>query len=98
MCMRSEKVWKILRQVIDPELAINIVDLGLVYEADLVGDTVRVVMTLTTPACPFADIITEQIENMLGAKGYETTIQITFDPPWSKDKIAEHILIERGLI
>jgi metal-sulfur cluster biosynthetic enzyme len=96
--MRSDKVWKILSQVIDPELAINIVDLGLIYEADLVGDTVKIVMTLTTPACPFADIITEQIENMLGAKGYETTIRITFDPPWSKDKIAERILIERGLV
>jgi metal-sulfur cluster biosynthetic enzyme len=90
-------IRNLLTSVIDPELAINIVELGLVYDITLIGETVSILMTLTTPACPFVDIIEEQIESVLDPEGYDVVINYTFDPPWSLDKISPAIRAERGL-
>jgi metal-sulfur cluster biosynthetic enzyme len=77
-------VLETLRQVIDPELGCNIVDLGLIYSVHIDGSRVRVVMTLTTPGCPMYESIAQgaqhallQLDNVLDAE-----VELTWDPPW----------------
>lgn len=75
-----------LRQVIDPEVGINIVDLGLVYSMKAEGDRVRVVMTMTTPACPMHSYLTERAratlrERLPAAAAIE--VELAWDPPWT---------------
>ena len=74
-----------LYQVIDPELGINIVDLGLVYNVELLGDTARVEMTMTTPACPLHEYLATGVksailESMPDVRSVD--VHLTFDPPW----------------
>ncbi|MGH3394289.1 MAG: metal-sulfur cluster assembly factor [Streptosporangiaceae bacterium] len=81
---------ELLRDVIDPEIGINIVDLGLVYEARLPGDGVAVVvMTLTTPGCPLSGYLDDAIhECLFGTPGVsEVDVQIVWDPPWDPDEM-----------
>lgn len=88
----------ILSEVQDPELGVNIVDLGLVYNAVIKDGVAHIRMTLTTPACPYADIIVERVQNIMEEYELEVAINFVFDPPWNKTMIAEHILIEKGLV
>lgn len=89
--MTEEKVKEILKTVNDPELGVNIIDLGLVYKITINDEgeeiRVRVVMTLTTPGCPLGGWFIEQIKEAL-VKGLDVDkekimVEITFDPPWS---------------
>lgn len=88
----------ILSQVDDPELEINIIDLGLVYSAEHKNNTVHIRMTLTTPACPYADTILANIESAFDEYETDVQIELVFDPAWNRSMISEHILIERGLV
>jgi metal-sulfur cluster biosynthetic enzyme len=79
------KVREALRCVIDPELGINVVDLGLVYDVTVEDGTIRVAMTMTTPACPLGETLTEQAEatvwqNVPGVKS--VMVDLVWDPPW----------------
>ncbi|MBI4052547.1 MAG: metal-sulfur cluster assembly factor [Candidatus Diapherotrites archaeon] len=81
----EEKIREALRQVIDPELHFNIVELGLVYEIKVSGGDVKIVMSLTSPACPAgpqmiaqAETVARQVEGVKNAE-----IEITFEPPWN---------------
>ncbi len=81
-------IRELLREVIDPEIGINIVDLGLVYDVALSGDGVaRIRMTLTTPGCPLGGYIDDEIHNVLwGAPGVaDIDVRIVWDPPWDPD-------------
>jgi metal-sulfur cluster biosynthetic enzyme len=81
-----------LRSVIDPELGINIVDLGLVYEAHRDGALARVQMTMTTPACPMGPYLTQEVEHALTGmvKGVEEVeIDLVFEPRWSPAQMTE---------
>lgn len=87
---REAPIWEALRYVIDPELYINIVDLGLVYEVLWADDgMVYVRMTLTTPGCPVGGVIIEAVNRIVGevpaVSGVE--VDLTFDPRWSPDRI-----------
>ena len=87
----EEKVMEVLKSVIDPEVEINIVDLGLIYNVDYDGDkNFDITMTLSTPACPIGDTIVmnvmEAVKNAF--PGYEVNVQLTFDPPWTPDMIS----------
>ena len=79
------EVLETLRQVIDPELGCNIVDLGLVYSVHIDGGKVRVTMTLTTPGCPMHESIGCGVQNALLALDTVTDaeVEIVFDPPWN---------------
>ena len=80
-----EMLRRLLSEVIDPEIGINIVDLGLVYEVGLSGDGVAAIrMTLTTPGCPLGGYIGEEIRNVLwGVPGVtDVDVRIVWDPPW----------------
>jgi FeS assembly SUF system protein len=96
-----DKVEEVLHTVYDPEIPVNIFDLGLVYEISL-GDEghVKVRMTLTAPACPAAgDIIFDVQQKVEGIEGVKDChVELTFDPPWTKDMMSEEAKLELGFL
>lgn len=77
-----------LRMVIDPELGINIFDLGLIYDFEVKDNLVYIEMTLTTVGCPLGNVIEESIINNLKQDDFsEVKIKLTFDPPWTPDSL-----------
>ena len=91
--MVSEKdILQTLHGVNDPEVGVNIVDLGLVYSTEIRGDNVRVVMTMTTPACPLHSYLSEEVrEAILGQYDAveNVSVELVWDPPWSPQMISE---------
>jgi metal-sulfur cluster biosynthetic enzyme len=90
--MTEADVRDALRDVIDPELGVNIVDLGLVYGIDVTGRDVTVTMTMTTPACPLRDYIQDLVESTIVSRvaGAErVTVDIVSDPPWTEDMMSD---------
>lgn len=90
-----------LRTVYDPEIPVNIVDLGLVYEIKISENNhIDIVMTLTAPGCPVAgDIVFDvqtKIASLPGVK--DVHVQLTFDPPWTKDMMTEEAKLELGFL
>ena len=87
----KEQVLEALKGVIDPELGINIVDLGLVYEVRLEGDTVFIEYTLTTMGCPIGPLIESQMQQLLeGADGIEhVQAEMVLRPPWTPEMMSE---------
>lgn len=98
----TEMVRDALHNVIDPELGINIVDLGLLYDVSVEGDDVHVLMTLTSPACPLSEVIHDEVKmkasKLDGIEPENVTVDITFDPPWSQDKMTDEAKAELGFI
>ena len=87
----SDDILNALRKVIDPELGINIVDLGLVYSAEVSDSRVHVVMTMTTPACPMNAYLTERAQNALTEQFdeiEEVKVELTWDPPWAPEMMS----------
>jgi metal-sulfur cluster biosynthetic enzyme len=86
-----EAVTDALREVIDPELGLDFVELGLIYEVEVEGGAVNIVYTLTTPGCPIGPQVAEQIDEFVGelAGVTEVTSQMTFTPPWTPDLMSE---------
>jgi len=95
----EEVVTEALREVYDPELHYNIVDLGLVYDVDIKDGDVHVLMTLTTPACPIGPMIAEQVQELLGIMPGITDVDVefTFDPPWGPDMMTEDAKHDLGI-
>jgi len=97
----EDKIVNVLKNIYDPEIPVNIYELGLIYEhkADDEGN-VKVVMTLTAPNCPVADElprqVKEEISYLTGVKDVE--VEITFDPPWDQDLISDVAKLELGLM
>jgi metal-sulfur cluster biosynthetic enzyme len=95
----EEVVTEALKEIYDPELHYNIVDLGLVYDVDVKDGDVHIRMTLTTPACPIGPMIIEQIQEMVrilpGVK--DVDVELTFDPMWSPDLMSEEAKAGLGL-
>jgi metal-sulfur cluster biosynthetic enzyme len=86
-----EAVEEALTNVIDPELGLDFVELGLIYAIDVSGSDVHVTYTLTTPGCPIGPMVEEQIEEFvteLGDVGHVTS-EVTFTPPWTPEKMSE---------
>jgi metal-sulfur cluster biosynthetic enzyme len=90
--MLSEKdILQALHGINDPEVGVNIVDLGLIYSAEVVGDRVRIVMTMTTPACPMHSYLTEQVRETILTEYEELAhveVELVWDPPWSPRMIS----------
>lgn len=81
---------KSLEVVFDPELGVDIVNLGLIYGMDISDTGIRVRMTMTSPMCPYAPQIIQETKETLLANGFDdVAIDLTFDPPWSPEKITE---------
>ena len=82
----NEQVLEALRDVIDPEIGINVVDLGLVYGADVQGNDVHIALTMTTPACPLHEYISEAARTAVRQhmpQVEHVDVDIVWDPPWS---------------
>ena len=90
--MVEDNIWKALKGVIDPELGVSIVDLGLVYDTKIIKNKVKIIMTLTTIGCPLFSLIETQIKDKikeLGIKVENIILELTFDPPWSMEKMSK---------
>jgi metal-sulfur cluster biosynthetic enzyme len=92
LAMASVKdVTDALRDVIDPELGLDFVELGLIYEVEVEDGIVRVTYTLTSPGCPIGPQVSEQIEEFVGELDGVTDVQptMTFSPPWTPERMSE---------
>jgi metal-sulfur cluster biosynthetic enzyme len=88
----GENIYEVLKEVIDPEIGLNIVDLGLVYEVALSEDkTITVNMTLTSPGCPMGQMITNAVTNVLEKNypDYKIVVELVWLPMWDSDMISE---------
>ena len=97
----EEKIVKMLKTVYDPEIPVNVYDLGLIYAIDLSYDgALRVDMTLTAPNCPAADFIVEDVriklESVEGVKSVD--VNIVFEPEWNQDMMSEEAKLELGFL
>jgi len=96
-----DKIEDLLRTVHDPEIPVNIMELGLVYEIKIMeGGKVKITMTLTAPACPVAGEIIMEVENKVKAiEGItDVHVHLTFDPPWTRDMMTEEAKLELGFL
>lgn len=93
-----DQVRDVLRTVVDPELHINIIDLGLVYGVEVHGPVVDVKMTLTSPGCPYGPYLLHQVKDtLLQMKGIDdATVAVVWEPPWGPDKMSEEARLELG--
>ena len=97
----TERVLAALKTVRDPEIPVNLIDLGLIYELIVKRDgTVYVEMTLTTPACPVAGALPDQVKDAVGAvEGVtDARVKLTWTPPWTQDRMSEEARLELGLL
>ncbi|WP_018656539.1 metal-sulfur cluster assembly factor [Actinomadura flavalba] len=85
----EEEILEALKDVVDPELGINVVDLGLVYGVNLADDTATLDMTLTSAACPLTDVIEDQAHSALTDLVKDVKINWVWLPPWGPDKITD---------
>lgn len=97
-----EKTVEMLKTVLDPEIPVNIYDLGLVYKIDYTPDdkTLHVDMTLTAPSCPAADFILEDVrQKLMSVKGPEKVdLRLVFEPEWNQDMMSEEAKLELGFL
>ncbi len=90
-----------LKTIFDPEIPVNIYDLGLIYKLEVsTNNEVRVLMTLTAPNCPVADSLPEEVmEKLKAIPGVESVeVNLTFDPPWSEENLTDEARLEMGLL
>jgi FeS assembly SUF system protein len=95
------EIVKVLKNIYDPEIPVNIYDLGLIYEINVDDDNnVRILMTLTTPNCPIIDQLLEEIEQKVKAiDGVRSlNLKLTFDPPWDQSMLSEEAKLELGFL
>jgi FeS assembly SUF system protein len=97
----KDKVVQALKMVYDPEIPVDIYELGLIYEINIFPvNNVFILMTLTSPACPAAEMIPSDVEAKVKAipEVNDVTVEITFDPPYSQDMMSEVAKLELGLL
>ncbi|NDV46541.1 DUF59 domain-containing protein [Paludibacter sp. 221] len=98
---KEEQIVRMLKTVFDPEIPVNIYDLGLIYKIDLADEgNLTIDMTLTAPNCPAVDFIVEDVRMKMEAiEGIKKVdINIVFDPPWDKDMMSEEAKLELGFL
>ena len=96
----KDRIEAVLQTVHDPEIPVNIWELGLVYGVKINDGVVWITMTLTAPACPVAgEIIQEVQQKVQGVEGVkEAHVTLTFDPPWTRDMMSEEAKLELGFM
>jgi metal-sulfur cluster biosynthetic enzyme len=90
--LTEAEILEALREVVDPELGVNIVDLGLVYGIHLDHGEVRITMTMTSPACPMRDYLQDLVESTVTSRladAARVVVEIVEDPPWTADRMSE---------
>ena len=97
----GEKVVSVIKTIYDPEIPVDIYELGLIYDVFVNEDyNVKIIMTLTSPNCPVAETLPKEVEEKVESiKSIKSAkVEITFDPPWSKDLMSEEAKLELGLL
>lgn len=97
----NEKIIRVLKNIFDPEIPVNIYELGLIYEINVSENgMVKVIMTLTAPNCPVAESLPAQVKEEIGFLSgvTEVDLEITFDPPWDQEMMSEEAKLELGLL
>ena len=97
----GEKIVKVLKTIYDPEIPVDIYELGLIYDVMVSTDyDVKILMTLTTPNCPVAESLPREVEEKVKSLDEleDCEVEITFDPPWSQDLMSEGAKLELGLL
>jgi len=98
---KEEAILKMLKTVYDPEIPVNVYDLGLIYGIELKDDGVcEITMTLTAPSCPAGDFIVEDIRQKVGSVDgiKDVNVTIVFEPEWTKDMMSEEAKLELGFL
>jgi len=99
MDARIDNIIERLKDVYDPEIPVNVYDLGLIYNVDIDdSNKANIIMTLTAPGCPVADILVEDVRQAtLAVDGIvEADVELVFDPPWDKSMMSEEARLELG--
>lgn len=97
----GEKIVTVLKTIYDPEIPVDIYELGLIYDVMVSTDhDVKILMTLTTPNCPVAETLPLEVEEKVKSLDMvkDCEVEITFDPPWSQDLMSEGAKLELGLL
>ena len=94
----GEKIVKELKQVFDPEIPVDVYELGLIY--DVFINEVKILMTLTSPNCPVAESLPKEVEDKVKSidEVKDAEVEITFDPPWTKDLMSDEAKLELGFM
>lgn len=97
----GEQIVKVLKGIYDPEIPVDIYELGLIYDVMINEDNdVKILMTLTSPNCPVAESLPQEVEQKIKAIDAVNSaeIELTFDPPWSRDLMSEEAKFELGML
>ena len=97
----NDKIIRVVKNIYDPEVPVNIYELGLIYEINVKEDGfVKVVMTLTAPNCPVAESLPAQVKEEIGYLSGVSAVdlEITFEPPWDQEMMSEEAKLELGLL
>ncbi|MHA7942681.1 DUF59 domain-containing protein [Formosa sp. 3Alg 14/1] len=97
----GEKIVKVLKSIFDPEIPVDIYELGLIYDVFVNEDAeVKILMTLTTPNCPVAETLPLEVEEKVKSIDMikDAEVEITFDPPWSQELMSEEAKLELGML
>ena len=94
-----EQIWQALASVHDPEIPVNIVDLGLVYRCEIDEESVNIDMTLTAPGCGMGPVLVDDVKRRVASVPFvrDVCVELVFDPPWSRDMMTEEAQLSLGL-
>jgi FeS assembly SUF system protein len=97
----GEKIVRVIKTIFDPEIPVDIYELGLIYDVFINEDyEVKVLMTLTTPNCPVAETLPLEVEEKIKSldEVKDAVVEITFDPPWTQELMSEEAKLELGML
>jgi len=97
----ESRIGEVLKTIFDPEIPVNIYDLGLIYEINVDDENIaHITMTLTSPNCPMAEDLIEEVKyKVAGTAGVkDCDLKLTFNPPWDKDMLSEEARLELGFL
>lgn len=97
----GNEIIRVLKTIYDPEIPVDVYELGLIYDVQIHDDySVDILMTLTTPNCPVAESLPQEIEDKVGGihDVTKSNVDITFEPPWTKDMLSEEAMLELGML
>jgi FeS assembly SUF system protein len=97
----GDKIVRVLKTIFDPEIPVDIYELGLIYDVFVNEDfDVKILMTLTTPNCPVAETLPLEVEEKVKSinEVKDAEVEITFDPPWTQDLMSEEAKLELGML
>ncbi|MFL2587156.1 MAG: iron-sulfur cluster assembly protein [Flavobacteriaceae bacterium] len=97
----GEKIVRVLKTIFDPEIPVDIYELGLIYDVFVNEDNdVKIIMTLTTPNCPVAESLPQEVKEKVREldEVNEVELELTFDPPWTRNLISEEAKLELGFL